>query len=123
MHPQTDGPADVGARGGGSFNAADSVDHDADSADRGADSASVRRAVRERGRTVARRELRTAFDQLEAQGSLTPAQRRTLTRMAAAIVDDVLAGATAAIADSRPETACTVARLFDVDPETPPTDD
>jgi len=96
--------------------ATEPLDARADSVDEGIDPATVRRTVRTRGRAIARQELRTALDRLEAQGSLTPEQRLTVARMTTAIVEDVLARPTAALADDRPETVRTVARLFATTP-------
>jgi hypothetical protein len=64
------------------------------------------RCLRDCGHTVATRELRTALDRLDG---LTPAQRRTVARMAGRIAAGVLAPARDASDEERPA----VARLFD----------
>jgi hypothetical protein len=64
------------------------------------------RCLRDCGRTVATRELRTALDRLDG---LTPAQRRTVARMAGRIAADVLEPAR----DAAEEERRAVARLFD----------
>ena len=67
---------------------------------------SLDRCLRDCGRTVATRELRTAMERLDG---LTPAQRRIVARMAGRIAAGVLAPARDAPEEERPA----VARLFD----------
>ena len=67
---------------------------------------SLDRCLRDCGRTVATRELRTAMDRLDG---LTPAQRRTVARMAGRIAAGVLEPAR----DAPTEERRAVARLFD----------
>lgn len=50
----------------------------------------VRDAILARGEDVKQRQLRCAFDRLEARGTLTDDQRGTVTRLAEAVVDGVL---------------------------------
>lgn len=64
------------------------------------------RCLRDCGRAVATRELRTAMGRLDG---LTPAQRRTVARMAGRIAAGVLEPARDASDEERPA----VARLFD----------
>lgn len=64
------------------------------------------RRLRDCGRTVATRELRTALDRLDG---LTPGQRRTVARMAGRIAAGVLDPARDTPEEERPA----VARLFD----------
>ncbi|WP_161631401.1 hypothetical protein [Candidatus Halobonum tyrrellensis] len=78
----------------------------------------VRRALRRRRRAVKRREVRTAMDRLEARGQLTARQRRTVERMATAIVEEVLSPSEAALVDESrrtEEVVATVVKLFDLD--------
>jgi hypothetical protein len=70
---------------------------------------SLDRCLRDCGRTVATRELRTAMERLDG---LTPAQRRIVARMAGRIAAGVLAPARDAPEEERPA----VARLFDPEP-------
>lgn len=82
------------------------------------DPEAVRRTVRARGESIRRRELRRAFDRLEARGTLTDRRRQVLARMATAIVDGVLAAPDAALADADehdPETVRMALELFDPD--------
>jgi hypothetical protein len=67
------------------------------------------RRLRDCGHTVATRELRVALAQLEG---LTPAQRRTVARMAGRIAAGVLAPARAGV-DAGDAEERTVERLFD----------
>ena len=55
------------------------------------DATQARRAIRTYGERITRRELRQAFSQLEANGSLTDEQRATVSQMASAIVGSLLA--------------------------------
>lgn len=76
----------------------------------------VRRAIRDRGEEIKRRELRRAFARLDAHGDLTAAQRDAVERMATAIVDGVLAAPEAMLqrtADHDRETVRTAVELFD----------
>ena len=68
--------------------------------------------LRDCGRTVAGRELRTALNRLDG---LTPAQRRTVARMADRIAAGVLAPARAGVEAGDAERRAVV-RLFDPEP-------
>lgn len=78
----------------------------------------AREAIRDSAEELERRELERAVDRLEARGTLTPAQRRTVARMATAIVDALLAAPESTLrhASACDEDAVRVAiELFDPD--------
>lgn len=78
------------------------------------DAAAVRTAIRTHGERIKQRELRQAMSRLDAEASLTPAQRRILREMASEIVDSVLASPEAALAETDDAaTLRTAVELFD----------
>jgi glutamyl-tRNA reductase len=78
----------------------------------------VRRAIQERSEEIKRQELEQAFNQLEANGTLTERQRQVITCMATAIVEGVLQAPDAALADATHHDRGTVQTAIDLfDPD------
>ena len=83
-----------------------------------ADPEVVRAAIRARAVEIERTELRETFDRLDARGTLTPEQRRIIRRMAADIVDGVLAAPESVLVDVTGQDRETVRTALDLfDPE------
>lgn len=79
------------------------------------DSETVREAIRH-AEDVKRQELEKAFHRLEAHGDLTDRQRRIITQLATAIVDDIVVSPGAALqntSDYDSETVRIATELFD----------
>lgn len=80
------------------------------------DSETVREAIRARAEDVKRQELEKAFHRLEAHRDLTARQRRIITQLATAIVDDIVVSPEAALqntSDYDSETVRIATELFD----------
>lgn len=78
------------------------------------DPEAVQRAIRIHAERIEQRELKQAMDRLDADESLTPAERQIIEEMADSILDELLAvpEAVLAAADDE-ETLRTVVELFD----------
>jgi len=76
--------------------------------------AALARRIRARGEEIRREELDRALSKLDAEGDLTPAQRRAVEEMTENVVDALLETPTAAIERAEdPETLAAARAVFD----------
>ncbi|OYR54118.1 hypothetical protein [Halorubrum halodurans] len=76
------------------------------------------RRLRRRAARIERREREAAISALESRGTLTAEQRETVRALAASLVDELIAGPTAALAESgrrNRETGRTVGMLLELE--------
>lgn len=112
--PASDRQSDAADQRAAADSPATSAATDTEGVESEIDAAAVRAAIRIHGERVKQRELRQAMNRLDAEESLTPAQRRILREMATEIVDSVLASPAAALADTDDAaTLRTAVELFD----------
>jgi len=84
------------------------------------DPANVRRRLQHRSARIERREIEEAISKLEAYGDLTDEQRRTVQLLGDTLTRRLTLAPELALKRSSPDegsTAYTVARLFDLSPE------